>query len=85
MLKFANQYSYFLTGILLLLVAAGLLAWRRHGLHRAEIGVLILMAAVIGLGWLASRPANVKPVSIEQIRAQIGKGTPLLLEFQSPY
>ncbi len=85
MLKIANQYSYFLTGFLLILITGGLLAWRRHGLHRREIFVMILVAAVIGLGWLASRPSKAEAVSIEQIRAQIGKGTPLLLEFQSPY
>ncbi|WP_152031818.1 hypothetical protein [Longilinea arvoryzae] len=67
------------------MLTGGLLAWRRHGLHWREIAVLALVAVIIGLGWVASRPSKAKPVTIEQIRAQIGKGTPLLLEFQSPY
>ncbi len=85
MLRFANQYSFLLAGILLLLLAGGLLAWRRRGLHVREAALLLLVALVIGLGWLASRPSLATPVSVDQIRAQIGQGKPLLLEFQSPY
>lgn len=85
MLQFANQYSFLLTGALLLLLMAGLLAWRRRGLRAREAVLLLLVAAVIGLGWLASRPSQAAPVSAGQIRAQVGQGKALLLEFQSPY
>lgn len=84
-LQILNQYSYFLAGLLLLLLAGGVLAWRKRGLHLREAGILLLVAAVIGLGWLASRPVNTARVDAAQIRAQIGQGTPLLLELQSPY
>ncbi len=85
MLQFANQYSFLLAGILMLFLAGGLLAWRRRGLRAREAVLLMLVAAVIGLGWLASRPSQAAPVSADQIRAQVGHGKALLLEFQSPY
>ncbi|MRR31201.1 LPXTG cell wall anchor domain-containing protein [bacterium] len=85
MLQFANQYSFLLAGILLLLLAGGLLAWRRRGLRAREAILLLLVAAVIGLGWLASRPSQAASVNADQMRSQVGQGKALLLEFQSPY
>lgn len=85
MVQIANQYSYIFAGFLLLLLAAGLLAWRRRGLRLREFGILLAVGAMLGLGWLASRPAEAAPLDAGQIRARIGQGTPLLLEFQSPF
>ncbi|HWQ05447.1 MAG TPA: hypothetical protein VN452_08840 [Longilinea sp.] len=58
---------------------------RSHGLHRREIGILLLLAAVIGLGWLVFSPKKSPTISAKQLQAQIGQGVPLLIEFQSPY
>lgn len=82
--QIANQYSYFVVSLFLLLVMGGLLAWRRKGFHLREIGLLFVLGLVLLLGWFALRPVAT-PVTADQIRAQIGNGRPVLLEFQSPY
>ena len=83
--QIANQYSYVLMGIFLLALMAGLLAWRRKRLGAREAGVLLLLAALLASGWFVLRPKTAQPAMVEQIRAQIGQGKPVLLEFQSPY
>lgn len=83
--QIANQYSYFLMSLVLLLLMAGLLAWRRKGFHLREIGLLIVLTVVLVIAWFALRPDVAAPLTTDQIRAQIGNGKPVLLEFQSPY
>ena len=83
--QIANQYSFVLTGIFLLALMAGLLAWRRKRLGAREAGVLLLLAALLAGVWFALRPKSAQSVTVEQIRAQFGQGKPVLLEFQSPY
>ena len=83
--QIANQYSYVLTGIFLLVLLAGLLAWRRKHFGARDTGLLLLLAALLAGGWLVLRPKAALPTTVEQIRAQVGQGMPVLLEFQSPY
>lgn len=85
MLQLINQFSYLVTSVFLLVVTGGLLAWRRKGFHLREAGLLAVMAILLLLGWFASRPAKVTAVTAGQIRAQLGQGKPVLVEFQSPY
>lgn len=85
MSQIANQYSYVLTGIFLLGLMAGLLTWRRKRLGAREAGVLLLLTALLAGGWFVLRPKAPQPATVEQIRAQIGQGKPVLLEFQSPF
>lgn len=83
--QIANQYSYVLTGIFLLVLLAGLLAWRRKHFGAREAGLLLLLVALLAGGWFVLRPKAAQPATVEQISAQIGQGKPVLLEFQSPY
>ena len=85
MLQFANQFSFLLAGIFLLMVAAVLLRMRRRSLHAREVGILFVLAAAICLGWLVFSPKNSTAFSAQQLHAQIGQGKPVLIEFQSPY
>lgn len=85
MLQFANQFSFLLAGTFVLGLAGILLRRHQHGLHRREIGILLLVAGIIGLGWLAFKPRNLTSLSSQQVRGQIGQGKPVLIEFQSPY
>lgn len=85
MLQLANQFSFLLVGIFLLMVAAILLKGRQRGLHAREVRILLVLAAAIGLGWLVFSPKNSTAFSAQQLHAQIGQGKPVLIEFQSPY
>lgn len=85
MLQFANQFSFLLAGIFVIAVAGIFLRKRRGGFHRRQIWILLMLAGVIGLGWLAIRPKNSPSVNSQQLHAQIGQGIPVLIEFQSPY
>lgn len=80
-----NQYSYIIIGLFLLLVMGILLAWRRKGFHLREAGLLFALGLVLLFGWFVLQPESAAPVTADQIRAQIGNGKPVLLEFQSPY
>lgn len=83
--QIVNQYSYFIMSLFLLLVMGVLLAWRRKGFHLREAGLLFVLGLALLLGWVVLRPGAAAPVTADQIRAQIGNGKPVLLEFQSPY
>jgi len=85
MQQIVNQYSYILVSIILLLLLAGLLAWRKKGFHWREAGFVLVLAALLAAGWFSLRPDKTTATTSDLIRAQIGKGKPVLLEFQSPY
>ncbi len=85
MLQFANQFSFVLAGIFVLAVAGILIIRRHRGFHQREMVILLLLAGMIGLGWLVLRPINSPSMNSQQLRAQIGQGIPVLIEFQSPY
>ncbi len=78
-----NQYSYFFLAAILLGLAGFLL--RRRLAARTLLAALGGAAVVLGLAWLAVRPPPGVNAEVAQIQAQIGNGTPVLLEFQSQY
>ena len=84
MLKIINQYSYiWIAGLLVSIL--GLLFFRHGSKWPAW-----LMLCVIGFGlilaWLGLHPRQTKLLSgAAQVRASIGLGKPVLMEFQSPY
>ena len=78
-----NQQSFVIGAILLLSVSAFLLL--RDGPKRRDFAILALLTIGLAAIWYAARPTATSIASAGQVQAQIGAGTPVLLEFQSPY
>lgn len=77
-----NQFSFIAGGLLLLAAAAALLARRANRVKRWPVlGALLLLLAA---AWLVPHPVG-QSLTAGQIRQRIGSGTPVLLEFLSPY
>jgi len=82
-MQIINQYSLIIFGLVGLLVAA--LVLMRFGKGRGRVAVLAAVALVLLAGWLVVRPTATPAAAVNQVRAQIGQGLPVLLELQSPY
>ena len=57
----------------------------RDGAKPGDFAVIGVLLAVMVGGWLAIRPTPTAVSEADQIRARIGQGVPVLLEFQSPF
>jgi len=80
---FINRYSL-LIGIVVLTVLLTSILCKNQAAARNYLvlgGLLLLIA----LGWWIFRPTASPLQEIDEVRTQIGGGTPVLLEFQSPY
>lgn len=80
-----NYYSLPLTALVVFglvayfILRAGKPGWREY------LTLIVLAGTFVG-AWAAIHPrANVLSASAAEVVAQIGQGTPVLLEFQSPY
>lgn len=84
MILLIRENSALIAGFLLVSGAGWLLL--RH--KRDWLRILALggvMAALAG-GWYLGRPVQTEGMNeLQRLQAVIGKGTPVLLEFQSPY
>lgn len=82
-MRIINQLSFVIVaGIFFILGAAFLL---RDGVNHGRIaGVLGLAIFLSGL-WFAFRPRQSPQIELTHVEVYIGGGTPVLLEFQSPY
>ena len=78
-----NQYSFLwlsLAALAMLLLAV------RRGPRRRTLAIAAAGLAALGLVWLLVRPTQTAGLGqAGAVRAQIGAGTPVLLELQSPY
>jgi hypothetical protein len=83
-MKFINQYSALWIAIFLVLVGGLLLLRRSPGWPQfLAFGVLVLGLAA---AWIFLHPRQTGQVNEPaQVQQSIGHGTPVLLEFQSPY
>ncbi len=83
-LQFFNQHSYVIIAVLLWGLASGLAL--RMGRGWPALVLLALLAIALTALWLALRPTPT-PLAQESAALEkvIGHGTPVLLEFQSPY
>jgi hypothetical protein len=82
--QIVNQYSY-LWLMLALLGVAALVLWRR-GHRRSGAVIFVALALAILAGWAVIHPRETSVgAASSQVQSLIGKGTPVLLEFQSPY
>ncbi len=79
-----RAYSFLWVSALLLAVVAFILFRERRGYGEwIAFGILVL---ALFIAWLVLHPrASHLSADATQITAQIGKGTPVLLEFQSPF
>jgi hypothetical protein len=70
--------------VIFIILIAGVVLLRR-GVSRGRVAVLVVLALALVAGWWFVRPVQTPHADIAALRAQIGAGTPVLLEFQSPY
>ncbi len=82
--RFLNFYSFIWTSALFLLIMAFVL-FREQRDYRRWLAFSALVLALF-VAWLVLHP-RATPLSADatQVVAQIGQGTPVLLEFQSPF
>jgi hypothetical protein len=82
-MKFLNQHSFTLTAVASILVFAYFIL--RGGVRLNQL--VTLGALIIGLIilYLLLRPGSNTLSDSDQVTAEIGTGTPVLLEFQSQY
>jgi len=79
-----NQYSYVWIFSLLILAAGFFLFKSKPTLKKSLVFGAIL--AIVILGWVVLHPRQTLFLQdARSVKAMIGAGTPVLLEFQSPY
>jgi ABC-type glycerol-3-phosphate transport system permease component len=83
MTKILNQYSYLILGALILALAVYALS--RRGFRKVDWLLLIVLVGLIFAAWWVMHPTASQVEDADAVRAKIGAGTPVLLEFQSPY
>ena len=78
-----NQYSFLIIGLIFFIPLAGFAL--RKGIRRSSIYILFGYIFIMGVLWTAIRPQPGVQGNIDAVNARIGKGTAVLVEFQSPY
>ncbi len=78
-----NHYST-LWGLGILFALAAYFLTRGKRSAKKQITLALIGIALVGI-WFAIRPQSGSNESASTLRAQIGQGTPVLLELQSPY
>jgi hypothetical protein len=84
MVSLINQYSLF-AAVVLFLILVGFALFRKAP-RLPEIIAFLAIVAGLAVAWLVLRPTQ-SPLtgSAEEVRAKIGAGKAVLMEFQSPY
>jgi hypothetical protein len=78
-----NQHSFVAASVALLILVAALLF--RDGIRLTDLLALATLAAGAWAAYALLKPGPSTSDPAESIRAEIGAGRPVLLEFQSPY
>lgn len=79
-----NQYSAVWIAVFLVIIASVILLRRKP--KWPQITVFSILVVVLVAAWIFLHPRQSGPVmDAAQVRGSIGQGTPVLLEFQSPY
>lgn len=76
-----NQNSFLITAAAATVILAAVLF--RDGIRTSDLIALGALAAGLALAYFLLRPGPA--ATSESAQAEIGRGTPVLLEFQSPY
>ena len=79
--QFIN-YNSFLILVIMILLGVGTAILRR-GHQVKQLAALGVVAVLVLLVYLGLRPAPAADGAAAELQAQIGQGTPVLLEFQS--
>jgi len=82
-MEFINNYSMLWSGGLILAVAAFFLL--RKGYQPKSGFMLVVLAAILLVGWLVLRPERASTTEFAQFEAELGQGQIVLLELQSPF
>lgn len=83
MASVVNQYSFLLAGIGALALLAAILF--RDGIKSGDFLALGALTLGLALAYGLLRPGQGTADTTDAVRAEIGTGTPVLLEFQSPF
>ena len=81
--KIINQNSFVIFGGILL-IALGYFLFR-NGFKIPQAAIFFVALAVLAMAWLALRPKQSPVTTATEVEQIIGSGTPVLLEFQSPF
>ena len=82
-MEFINHYSMLWSGVLILAVAA--FFFLRKGYEPKNGLKLVVLTAILLVGWLVLRPEQASTNEFAQFKAELGQGQIVLLELQSPY
>jgi membrane protein implicated in regulation of membrane protease activity len=79
-----NQYSAVWIAVFLVVIAGVILLRRKP--KWPQITVFSILVVVLVAAWIFLHPRQSGPaMNAAQVQESIGQGTPVLLEFQSPY
>jgi hypothetical protein len=78
-----NQHSFLVVAAGALFLLAALLL--RDGLRPADLVALGALCLGLALAYALLNPGDGIPTPAQAVRDRIGRGRPVLLEFQSPY
>jgi len=80
---FINQYSFtIVAGIIIILFSAVIL---RRGIAQPQMTALIALVMGFMLAYWFYNPGEGSSGGAQRLQTTIGSGTPVLIEFQSPY
>jgi len=82
-MEIINHYSMLWSGVMILAVAAFFIL--RKGYEPKSGFKLVVLAAILLVGWLVLRPEQASTTEFAQFEAELGQGQTVLLELQSPY
>jgi hypothetical protein len=81
--QYINQHSFTIIAAASLAILAYWLL--RTGLQTRDVLALAALALGLGIAYLLFNPGASSESDSEVVMSRIGAGTPVLLEFQSPY
>jgi hypothetical protein len=80
---FLNQYSFLVLAALSMIALA--LYLLRDGMQSGDLTALLALLIGFGLAFVLLSPGDSSLEQVDQVQSAIGSGTPVLLEYQSPY
>lgn len=81
--QYFNQHSFTITAVAAVAILAIWLL--RGGVQTRDLLAVVALALGLGLAYRLFNPGSSTETDAEMVLSQIGAGTPVLLEFQSPY